>query len=93
MSISFNGKVYLTGSTNLLTTKKELKYLKKFAKQKDCDVVVLDRDYYAGDTGRYHTLLVKNDPFTGDNRVFSKMFDFGTEMPANTRSQEINIFG
>ncbi len=93
MSVSFNGKVYLTGSTDLLTTKQELKYLKKFAKNKECDVVVLDRDYYAGDTGRYETLLVKNDSFTGNNRVFAKIFDFGTETPANTRSQEIDIFG
>ena len=93
MSISFNGKVYLTGSTDLLATRQELRYLKKFAKQKECDIVVLDKDYYAGETGKYRTLLAKNDAFTGNNRIFAKIFDFGTETPANTPSKELNIFG
>ena len=93
MNVSFKGKVFLTGSTESFTTREEYKYLKKFAKKEDCDVVVLDRDYYADFTGKVQSILVKTDEITGENNFYAKVFDFKSSEPSNTETKEIDFFG
>ena len=50
--------------------------MKQIAKQEDCDIVVLNRDYYRNGAGTYNTLLVKADFVTCANDIYSKTFNF-----------------
>ncbi len=75
-SINFNGNVFLTGSTNKLSSKNEVQKMKNFADKNNCDVVVCNRDYYVDGKGTYETLLVKQDDTTGVNMFAKKTFDF-----------------
>ena len=93
MDVSFKGKVFLTGSSESFITRGEYKYLKNFAKKEDCDVVVLNRDYYSDNTGKLDAILVKTNEGTGQNHLFAKVFDFKNAQPSNTKTQEIDIFG
>ena len=74
--ISFAGNVYLCGSTQYLTKGKELKALNKYANKNDCDVVVLNRDYYSDGTGKFSTLIVNENSSTGINTATPHFFDF-----------------
>ncbi len=74
--ISFKGDVFLSGSTKSLVKQSELKSMKRYAQFKDCDVVVLNRDYYSNGKGKCETILIKKDNVTGQNNLFTKVFDF-----------------
>ena len=74
--ISFSGKVYLCGSTKHLTKEKELKALNKYADRNDCDIVVLNRDYYSDGIGKFSTLIINEDSTTGVNTATPHFFDF-----------------
>ena len=74
--ISFAGKVHLTGAVERLAKKPEIDQIKAFADKNNCDVVVLDRDYYADGEGKYETILVQEDDETGKNFFAQKTFDF-----------------
>ncbi len=91
MNVSFNGKVFLAGSTSYLSKKNEIEQLSKYAKRKDCDVLVLDRDYYCDNTGKYQTLVVKEDKTTGANHFYSKIFDFKSAKPSNSSVIELDF--
>ncbi len=91
MNVSFNGKVFLAGSTNHLSKRNEIEHLSKYAKRKDCDVIVLDRDYYCDNTGKYQTLVVKEDKATGINHFYSKIFDFKSSKPSNCIATELDF--
>ncbi|MBQ9245334.1 hypothetical protein IJ182_03600 [bacterium] len=91
MQVNFNGKVYLAGSTRLLSPNDEVKQLKQFAKKADCDVVVLNRDYYRNGAGTYNTLLVKSDLVTGANDIYSKTFNFINPEINNKKPQKFEI--
>lgn len=75
-NVSFKGDVFLTGSTKSLVKPYELRTMKRYAKFKDCDVVALNRDYYCSGDGKYDTLLIQQDKTTGQNNLFTKIFDF-----------------
>ena len=74
--ITFAGKVYLTGSTERLAKKPEVEQMKAYADKNNCDVVVLDRDYYVDGTGKYETILVQEEDESGRNFYAQKTFDF-----------------
>ena len=75
--INFMGKVHYVGSTEELSKNKpnERKKLQKYADKNDCDLVVLDRDYYSDGTGIYKTLEVKQCKTTGKNKGRKLIFD------------------
>ncbi len=75
-SINFKGNVFLTGSTNNLSSENEVQKMKEFADKNSCDVVVCNRDYYVGDKGVYDTILVKPNDTTGVNMFAKKTFNF-----------------
>ncbi len=86
-NINFTGSVFLAGSTKKLSPKKEVKRLQRYADKKDYDVVVYGRDYYAGGTGVYNTLLVKEDAHTGNNMFAKRTFD----MKKPIRDEEVSF--
>ena len=75
-NVSFKGNVYLTGHTNFNSKKSEVGVIKNYADSNECDVVVLNRDYYSNGTGVYETMVVKQDNITGNNLLYKKVFDF-----------------
>lgn len=75
-NVSFSGEVFQAGSVKHLSKPKEIKSIQNYANKKDCDVVILSRDYYAGNDGLYNTILVKTDKTTGQNMFAEETFDF-----------------
>lgn len=88
--ISFAGRVFLAGSTKCLTKKSEKKALQSYADKKECDVVVLDRDYYSDGTGKFSTLLVTVDKTTGNNEVKPYTFDFAKILKGKKHKVELD---
>ena len=74
--VSFTGKVFLTGAVANLSKPDEVARMQNFADKNNCDVVVLDRDYYADGAGKYETILVQEDDELGGNLFAQKTFDF-----------------
>ena len=74
--VSFTGKVFLAGNVNCLSKKNEVARMQEYADKNNCDVVVLDRDYYANGAGKYQTILVQEDDECGVNFFAEKTFDF-----------------
>ena len=74
--LSFSGSVFLCGSTQRTTKNKELKALNKYADKNDCDIVVLNRDYYGGGSGKFSTLLVNEDGKSHINAMTPHFFEF-----------------
>ena len=90
-NINFNGSVFWAGNTRHQSSLRpnERAAIMEYALDNDCDVVVLDRDYYADDTGKYKTIAVKQREITGTNEFYAKVFDF--EHPENDKEEKINI--
>ena len=76
--INFMGRVFYAGSTKKRAEghPNEKKELSKYARRNNCDVIVLDRDYYSGDKGKYQTIAVKESDYTGRNLFYKVDFDF-----------------
>ncbi len=91
MNISFNGKVFLSGSTKHLSKSAEVGYMRAYADKNGCDVIVLNRDYYMDDTGKYDTLIVKENETTGTNNIFTKIFDFKAKEPDKSQQKKLDI--
>ena len=75
-NVSFSGRLFLAGDIKHQAKKSEVKILRKYADEQDCDVVVLKRSYYSDGTGSYLTKIVHVDKDTGSNLVSDKKFDF-----------------
>ena len=91
MTICFNGKVLLGGSTKRLSLYREIKQIKQFAADNNCDVLVCNRDSNSSDKGIYHTVVVKESPCLGENYTFAKVFDFTQDNPNNSPYRKIDI--
>ena len=76
--VSFMGNVYYLGNTDLMSKNKpnERNFMQEYADDKNCEVVVLDRDYYVDGTGKYKTLTAWVDKTTGQNVFYKALFDF-----------------
>ena len=88
-TINFKGHVYLTGSTKNLSPKNEISEMKTYADKNNCDVVVINRDYYNGNKGKYTTILVKENNTTGQNQIEKRIFDF--QYPQKSKSSKWTI--
>jgi len=75
-NVSFSGKVLQAGSVAKLSRPSEINKIQKFSNRNNCDVVLIDRDYYIDGTGVYKSILVKEDKKTGKNTFAEKTFDF-----------------
>jgi hypothetical protein len=91
MNVSFNGKVLLGGSTKRLSLFNEIKQLKQYAADNNCDILVCNRDISPDYPGRYHTIIVKEGPCMGQNFVFSKVFDFNSKNFKDGKSVKLDI--
>ncbi len=91
MRVNFNGKVLLGGSTKRLSRHHEVKQIKEYAAKNDCDVIVCNIDSASSDTGIYHTVIVKESPYLGENYVFSKIFDFTKDKPDDTPLDKLYV--
>ncbi len=74
--LNFNGKVFWSGSTKTISNTNEKNAINRYAKINDCDVVILNYDYYITNKGMYNAIIVKEDDVTGLNRLYTKTFDF-----------------
>ena len=83
--INFSGRVHYVGNTKELSSNKkdERKKLQEYANKTNCDLVVLDRDYYSDGTGIYRTLKVTECKDTGRNMGQKLTFDFLRETAKN----------
>lgn len=78
-NISFNGKVHLVGRTAIFNRDSELKLLKKYAKDNDCDLVVLNNFHHEDGSGRYQVLKSKVNIREQENEHVLSVFDFGKD--------------
>ena len=74
--ISFSGKVYLTGGVTTVAKPEEVSRMQAYANKNNCDIVVMNRDYYIDGTGKYETILVQEDEDCGKNFFDQRVFDF-----------------
>jgi retron-type reverse transcriptase len=68
--------LYLLTSTNVWNITRIVVDIKAYADKNNCDVIVLDRDYYVDGSGKYETILVQEDDELGRNLFAQKTFDF-----------------
>ncbi|MBR2068840.1 MAG: hypothetical protein IJ877_03665 [Candidatus Gastranaerophilales bacterium] len=90
-NINFNGSVFWAGNTSNRGVCKpdEKRAIAEYALDNNCDVIVLDRDYYADGSGKYTTIAVKQREITGTNEFYGKIFDF--LHPEREQERKINI--
>ena len=79
-NISFNGKVHLVGRTATFNRDSELKLLKKYAKDNDCDLVVLNNYHHEDGSGRYQVLKSTVNKREQENEHVLSVFDFGKDV-------------
>ncbi len=87
--ISFAGRVIWANNVRNLSLDSEVNAIREYTMKHDCDVVVCDRDYYMDDTGKYHCIVLKEDPTTGKNLTKMKIFDF--KHPENDKEKELDF--
>ena len=76
-NVSFNGKVHLVGRTATFNRDQEVKLLKKYAKDNDCDLVVLNNYHHDDGTGCYEVLKTSTNKREQVNEHVLSIFDFG----------------
>ena len=79
-NISFNGKVHLVGRTATFNRESEVKLLKKYAKDNDCDLVVLNNYHHDDGTGCYEVLKTSTNKREQVNEHVLSIFDFGKDI-------------
>ena len=90
-NINFKGNVFYAGATKLISKGRpeEYKFMKRYADNNSCDVIILDRDYYRDNTGIYSTIVAKEEGNTGINKLYAKTFDFGR--PERNKEREFTF--
>ena len=78
-NISFNGKVHLVGRTSTFNRESEVKLLKKYAKDNDCDLVVLNNYHHKDGSGCYEVLKSTTNKREQVNEHVVSFFDFGKD--------------
>lgn len=74
--VSFNGQVHLVGAMQKFNDSSEIKEMRRYANDNDCDVVVLGKKENNDGTGCYDVLVSTTNAASGTNDTKKDIFDF-----------------
>ena len=91
MLMNLRGNVFLAGSIKRLASYSAVRKMKKYASEKNCDVIVVNIDPYIDGMGKYQTIIVKEGPCMGQNNAWLKTIDFTKDNPFNEDAKKLDI--
>lgn len=74
--VSFNGQVHLVGAMQQYSESSEIKEMRRYANDNDCDVVVLSKKENKDGTGCYDVMVSTTNKSSGTNDIKKDIFDF-----------------